>query len=133
MSYSRKAKSLATKTAEIAMYSPQVIAHRVARMAMAGPVPSARDRKEFQRMGAEKASAFAESWNAMALQTMRANQALMANWVRAIASPWTTRSAPMRAAKQLQSAALGVLAKGVVPVHRKAKANAKRLAGTKLR
>jgi hypothetical protein len=36
-------------------------------------------------------------------------------------------------ARQVQSAALGVLDKGLAPVHRKAVANAKRLARTKLR
>jgi hypothetical protein len=36
-------------------------------------------------------------------------------------------------AAQVQSAALGVLGKGLAPIHRKAVANARRLARTKLR
>ena len=62
----RKTPSIARQAAELAVAVPQVIAHRLTRLALAGPAPSARDRREFQRMGAEKAAAFAESWNAMA-------------------------------------------------------------------
>ena len=65
----RPSTSLSAKTAELALAVPQVVAHRLLRMAHAGPHLSARDRKEFARMVAEKNSAFGESWNAMALQT----------------------------------------------------------------
>jgi len=103
-------------------------------MAIAGPVPSARDRKEFKRMVAEKTSAFGEAWNAMALQTMLANQALAASWLRALWVPSLARRPSAAAvAADLQHAALGVLGKGMAPVHRKAVANAKRLSRTKLR
>jgi hypothetical protein len=40
---------------------------------------------------------------------------------------------PAASAAQWHKAALGVLGKGLTPVHRKAVANAKRLARTKLR
>lgn len=82
-------------------------------------------------MGAEKVAAFAESWNAMVLQAICANQALAATFIRSMWSPWRNTSA--RTAAQLQSAVLGILSKGIAPVHRKATANAKRLARTKLR
>lgn len=126
----RNARSIALKTAELTYAAPQVVAHRLARMAVSGPTPSARDRKEFQRMGAEKVAAFTESWNAMALQTIKTNQALAAGWFW---SPWTVGRPSARKATQLQNASLGILSKGIAPVHRKAKANAKRLARTKLR
>ena len=130
----RTARSLAKKSAELAFATPQVVAHRMARMAMSGMTPSARDRQEFQRMGAEKVAAFMESWNAMALQTFRANQAIAASAFRAFWTPWALFSPPSsRAAAQLQSAALGVLSKGLAPVHRKATANAKRLTRRKRR
>jgi len=130
----RKTMSLATKAAELAFVVPQVVAHRVARMAIAGPSPSERDRKEFQRMSSEKVTAFGESWNAMAMQAFRANQLLAASFLRAFWLP-SLRGKPSAnaAAAQLQGAALGVLVKGMAPVHRKAVANAKRLARTKLR
>lgn len=129
-----KTTSLLAKSAELAFAVPQVVAHRVTRMALAGPAVSARDRKEFQRMGAEKAAAFGESWQAMTLQAMRANQALALSFARSF---WSASPRGMldsgRAVAQLQGAALGVLGKGMAPVHRKAVANAKRLARTRLR
>ncbi|NTW17495.1 MAG: hypothetical protein HGA41_08580 [Syntrophaceae bacterium] len=85
-------------------------------------------------MGAEKTSAFIESWNAMTMQALRANQALAASFLRSFWSPLLKGrpSANMVAAK-LRNAAFGVLGKGIAPVHRKALANAKRLSRTKLR
>ncbi len=133
-SRTRKTQSLAARSAELAFAVPQVVAHRVMRMAIAGPTPSARDRKEFSRMSAEKTAAFNESWNAMAVQAMRANQALTASFFRSLWAP-SLKGKPSAGAAvaQLQTAALGVLGKGLAPVHRKAVANAKRLARTKLR
>jgi hypothetical protein len=134
---SRKTKPVATiasKAAELAIATPQVVAHRVARMAIAGPSPSKRDRREFELMVNEKSAAFFESWNAMAMQAVRANQAIALSFFRSLWSPslWVKPSASSLA-KQLQGAALGVVDKGLAPVHRKAVANAKRLARTKLR
>jgi hypothetical protein len=129
----RNASSLAVKSAELAFAAPQVVAHRMARMAVAGPVLSERDRREFQRMGAEKLTAFAESWNAMALQAARANQDLAAGFFRSLWSPLAWASPFAHTAAQLHSAALGVLHEGIDPVHREATANARRLARTKLR
>ena len=130
----RANRSLAVKAAELAFAVPQVVAHRVTRMATSGPKLSARDRKEFELMVAEKNAAFGESWNAMAVQAVLANQALAASFFRALldVARGKTPSAA-RSATQLQRAALGVLGKGFAPVHRKAVANAKRLRRTKLR
>jgi hypothetical protein len=130
----RKTQSIVTQAVELAFAVPQVVAHRVTRMAVAGPTLSARDRKEFQRMGAEKTAAFGESWNAMTLQALHAHQALAASFFRAFWSPSLKgRPSASAVAARLQSAALDVLGKGMAPVHRKAVANAKRLARTKLR
>ena len=126
--------SLAVKAAELAFAVPQVIAHRVTRMAASGPKLSARDRKEFELMVAEKNAAFGESWNAMAVQAVLANQALAASFFKAfLAVAGGKKPSAARSAAQLQRAALGVLGKGFAPVHRKAVANAKRLGRTKLR
>ena len=130
----RGARSLAAKTVELAFAVPQVVAHRVTRMALSGPKLSLRDRKEFERMVAEKKSAFGESWNAMATQAVVANQQLAASFFRSFLSAAMGKKPSARAsAAQLHKAALGVLGKGFAPVHRKAVANAKRLARTKLR
>lgn len=128
----RTTKSITIKAAQLAVAAPQVVAHRVARMAMAGPTPSKRDRKEFNRMVAEKQVAFVESWQEMATQTMRANQALASSFLLAAWSAWFwSKPSAGRAAAQIQGAALGILGKGMAPVHRKAVANAKRLARIK--
>ena len=129
-----KTKPLIAKVTELAFAAPQVVAHRVTRMAIAGPSLSERDRKEFERMGAEKPAAFSESWNAMVKQALRANQALTVSFLRSFWSPsFNAKPSASAVAAQLHSATLGVLGKGMAPVHRKAVANAKRLARTKLR
>ena len=130
----RKTKSISTKATELVFAVPQVVAHRVTRMAMAGSTLSERDRKEFDLMLTEKKTAFAEAWQAMATQTVRANQTLAASFFRSMWSPtaWGKTSVG-KVAVQVQGAALGILDKGMAPVHRKAVANAKRLARTKLR
>ena len=127
----RKSLSLLAKSAELAIAAPQVIAHRVTRMAIAGPTLSARDRKEFHLMVAEKMAGFGEAWSAMVLQTIRANQTVAVSLLRAFWAPSLRRRTAVAA--QLRSAALDILAKGLAPVHRKAVSNAKRLARTKLR
>jgi hypothetical protein len=130
----RKTNSIIIKAAGLAFAVPQVVTHRVTRIAMAGPMLSKRDRKEFDLMIAEKKASFAEAWRAMATETLRANQTLAASIFRSIWSP-TGRGMPSigKTASQVQHAALGILDKGMAPVHRKAVANAKRLAHTKLR
>ena len=130
-----RSRSLPTKAAELAFAVPQVVAHRLLRMASAGPNLSARDRKEFARMIAEKNSAFGESWKAMALQSLQSHRAFAASLARAAWTPPSTRGHPgaQALAAQLHLATLAVLGKGLTPVHRRAVANAKRLARTKLR
>ena len=131
---SRAAQSLATQAAELAFAVPQVVAHRVTRMALSGPKPSPRDRKEFERMVAEKNIAFGESWKAMTTQAALANQALAASFFRSLLSVARGKKPSARATtSQFHKAALGVLGKDLAPVHRKAVANAKRLSRTKLR
>jgi hypothetical protein len=129
----RKPSSLATKMAELALAVPQVVAHRVTRMAMAGQSPSDRDKKEFELMVAEKKVAFGESWTAMTTQAIRANQAMALSFFQSFWSPRRRKPTAGAVTAQVQRAALGVLSKGIAPVHRKAVANAKRLARTKLR
>ena len=125
---SRKSRRLATQTAELAFAVPQVIAHRAMRMALAGASPSARDRKEFHGMGAEKMLAFGESWNAMAMEALMANQRMALSAIQSFWFPWLPRQS---ASRQLSDATLGILGKGIAPVRRRAVANAKRLGRTR--
>jgi hypothetical protein len=138
-----RAARLATKTAELMLAAPQVVAHRVGRMAQAGHVLSAQDRREFSRMGSEKVAAFQESWAAMGQQAWR-QQAQLAQvwmglwtaWLRAASRPWhptgwlVGTQAIGRSASQLQQVALGMADKGLEPVHRRAVANARRLSSS---
>jgi hypothetical protein len=125
----RKSRAFTVKAAELAVATPQVVAYRIARMALAGTSPTARDRREFRQMGVEKMAAFAESWNAMAIQTVRANYVLAASFGWA----WLAGKRCPSTGSQLHNATLGVLDKGIGPIHRRAVANAKRLARTALR
>ena len=131
---SRASRSLAAKAVELSQAVPEVVAHRLTRMALAGATLSPRDRKEFARMFAEKNAAFGESWVAMTKQAGLAHQALSASFLKTFfaAARGTTPSLPLATA-QLHRAALGVVAKGFAPVHQKAVANARRLRRTKLR
>jgi hypothetical protein len=123
---SRSQRKLAQQTLGLSMAVPQVIAHRVGRMAAAGPRPNSRDRKEFHLMGAEKMAAFYESWAAMGMAAVQAQQSM---WRAAMFTPWGKSAAPNVNAvtNTLAQHTLRVLGQGMAPVHRRAVGNAKRL------
>jgi len=108
------------KAAELSIAAPQVVALRAARMLAAGVNPSARDRRELERMGTEKVFAFWESMNAMGLEMAKAQQQYA---LRATLQWWTPWLNPWSAA----ASATRVLEKGLAPVHRRAAANVRRL------
>lgn len=125
-SNNHKASQLARKTAELSFAAPQVVAHRVSRMATAGLNPSKADRKEFTMMGAEKVAAFYESWQAMGWQMLQAQQQM---WMKMFMNPmmwwqpWNNKAFN----SQMQRSMLDVMGKGLFPVHSRAVSNAKRL------
>ena len=88
------------------------------------------DQGELYRMSAEKALAFGESWSAMAIEALAANQRMALAAMQSFWFPWLPRQS---AARQINEAALGVLTKGMAPVRRRAVANAKRLGRGKRR
>lgn len=139
------------KTTEMMVASSQVIGHRVGRMAAAGPLPSARDQREFTLMGQEKVEAAAESGQAVALQLMKVNQRLWvqvsnqmlqtatAMWSlagsRTVAQSMAQQARLARilgesaaTASQLAGAGALVARQGLRPIYSRATANAKRLA-----
>ena len=123
-----------TQAAELSLAVPQVIAHRLARMALAGATPSARDRREFALMHEEKISAVCESWAAMTAEVTQAHNQMAMSMLRSFFTPWDAASwAPAFGPTQLHSATFGLLGKGLAPIHRRATENAKRLGRTKLR
>lgn len=119
-------EALLAKSLELALAAPQVMAHRLWRMALAGPMPSARDRAEFQRMGLEKLAAFFESWQAMSWQLWQIQLGMLASLMRLWQPGWPGPQA--LSGSFLQEAVAGVLGAGLAPVHRRASANARRLA-----
>lgn len=134
MNRRRGLPSLAVKAAELSFAVPEVVAHRMTRMALSGSKLSARDTREFERMMTEKGIAFADAWTAMAVQAARANQAVAASLFRSFLSVSRGGTAySATSAAQLHKAALEVLSKGLSPVHRKAVSNARRLRRTRFR
>jgi len=143
------ATSGALKIWELWAAVPEVIWHRAARLATAGPVPSLQDRQEFQRMGQEKVAAFTESIFAMAAETLRWNfdtaPRLMSSfwhhgssWPFMLTFPWRRAlppglSMPAVSATGMTKRAGRVIEKGLAPVHRRATANARRLRRAKRR
>ncbi len=129
----RKARLLAVKSAELAMAVPQVVAHRIARMALSGPSQTERDRREFERMGEEKVAAFMESWNDMAFQVWRVYTRMSITAWQSFWNPVFGLKKPAQSpSSQLTHALSGIVDKGLAPIHRRAVANAKRLSHTRL-
>jgi hypothetical protein len=141
---------LAMKTGEMMLASAQVIGHRSHRIARAGANPSARDRREFHRMGQEKIDAARESAFAMGrhvaglnpLLGLKAWQDMLAagNALFALAGTRSITGAMAGQAKLARAVSKStasaarvseVTAKtaghGLKPVHSRATANAKRL------
>ena len=141
---------LAWKIGEMSIASAQVIAHRTTRMAAAGPLPNARDRKEFTRMGQEKVEAATESARAMAAHLgamnlqlgarsfrsmMTGTTALMAlassrNIGQFIARQATLAGVVSRSAKtaaEVADSTAQLARRGLKPIHARATANARRL------
>jgi hypothetical protein len=142
--------TLAWRTSEMLMASAQVIAHRCARMAVAGASPVARDRREFARMGPEKLAAAAECTSAVAAHVAVVNVAAATRlWrdacavgldVALLATSTTPAQALHRQQRLLQSLTrasvkpaelAGALAdlsgKALDPLHRRTAANLARL------
>jgi hypothetical protein len=141
---------VALKTCEMMMASAEVIGHRAGRMAVAGPIPSASDSREFALMGQEKIEAAAESARAMAEFVMTMNRQLRAQAFSQILTGSTamislaasssvgqsierqgelvrTMAESAMKASQLPNSA-GLLAQSAVkPIYSRTKANAKRL------
>lgn len=114
----RNTAKLSRQSAELAIAVPQVMAHRLTRMALAGPLPNARDRREFRGMGNEKVLAFWQSWFAMGWAVLQAGQQA---WLAALQGA----RVPLLDTQK-------VLSQGLAPVHRRATANARRLGRTRL-
>jgi hypothetical protein len=126
----RRPQSLAKTATELAVAVPQVVGHRLRRMAKAGPVLSPADSTEFIGMVAEKPMAFMQAWTAMGAEMLRLQtRFVMAGWsmLGAWGSPGRWLGVASREGRQVPGAWAAVLHQGLKPVHRKAVANARRL------
>lgn len=112
------------RSIETAAAAPVVIAHRLGRMALAGPRPGRQDRREFQLMGAEKLAA---AWESVLAMSLHAWQAQLAWTLKTCTQWWDAWGAASRLGGHLESAWAGLWLKGIAPVHRRATANARRL------
>ena len=115
-----RASRTAIKLAELGLAAPQVIAHRLTRMALAGPTLSAHDREEFTGMVVEKYVAFAQAWFGMFVEAIRFQQQFALSLL--------TFSTPRQHVAHVKRASHRMASTGLAPFHRKAMANAKRLA-----
>jgi hypothetical protein len=114
--------------AQLALAAPVVIALRMTRMALAGASPAASDRKEMNRMGAEKIAAFAESWNTTAMRMTRAYMNLGFDVMRLAWSPWYRSGGSVNAAvARFGDAATTSIQGSLAPLRRRAVANSRRL------
>jgi|SRR5262245_6564472 hypothetical protein len=127
----RPSHHLAHRVVETAWAAPLVVSHRLHRMAAAGRLPSARDRREFSRMGWEKVAAFHESWFAMALEGWRVQQTMWWSMLTSWWTPWWASG--RRGGPDAARALLGIAGRGFAPVHRRAVANVRRLSATRHR
>lgn len=139
-----------TEAGEMFAASAQVVGHRTARMAIAGPMPSERDRAEFSLMSREKKEATSEAIQAFGLGFMNlalsvAIETLTHAWATSVAaaalassqSPaqWLERQTALAgiAAKapgnplRLANSAARIMQESLAPIHDRATANAKRL------
>jgi len=143
--------SLALTGSEMLVASAEVITRRVHRMAVSDPIPSVEDQREFTLMGQEKVEAGAESLMAMGAylfdihhevstqaltHMMDLSQNMTALMTSQTASEALTHQARLadsltRGAMQaadLSGKAAVLTERGLKPVHRRAVANARRLA-----
>ena len=125
----------AAKWGEIAWGAGPVIAHRLTRLALAGPVPTARDQREFHTMVAEKPRAMAQAAQAMWAEALSQQWRLTTGWWQTMArsGPWWWWQAPGAMGQAWARAAEQVAKSGLKPVHQRVRSNSRRLARTPLR
>ncbi len=122
-------QTTAKQLGELSLAAPHVVAHRMTRMWMAGPVLSEHDREEFTGMVMEKQDAFTQSWMAMFAEAARIQQQMLQSFVASAPTLWCANPFTfwMELATHHQDSAHRVFNKGLAPVHRAAVENAKRL------
>lgn len=118
---------LAAQSVELALAAPQVVMHRLTRLASAGRSPSTSDRREFARMGSEKVWAFHQSGAAFWTQVLR----LQLQWSQSLLAMGLALMFGARprgpSSRAVRDAAARLASAGLAPLHVTAVANARRL------
>lgn len=123
MPHSNTADQIGQQLTELSIAAPQVIAHRINRLSVAGMAAPA-EWDEWYLMGSEKVAAFVESWQAIGLRSAALQQEAIEGLAAMFWQPWSGGLSAARVAEQ----ALLAISSGLEPVHRRAVANARRLA-----
>jgi len=113
---------------QLATIAPMVIGYRLAGMALAGPEPTTRDRKELARMGQEKVDAWSEAAQATGMRVARANMDMATLLLR---QAWGGAPAAAAFANRVTELSSDLLADTVAPYHRRVLANSRRLSRTR--
>jgi len=123
-----KKKSFAVQSMEMSTAVPEIIAHRMGSFMSAGTEPTDEHHEEFQLMWSEKANAFIDSWQAMALQGIKVNQEITQSFMQAMFTPWWVQDKKSSLTPvKLSVAALSIIDEGMSPFHKQTIFNAKRL------
>jgi hypothetical protein len=117
---------LAQSLGDIAWHAPQVVQHRTARLLAAPGLKRARDRREAQRMVAEKFEALFETQLALWQHAWTMQQRMAQEvWRSALAGPRPIRGSA--GSRRSAAAALSLARRSLAPVRRRVKANSRRL------
>jgi hypothetical protein len=117
---------LAQSLGDIAWHAPQVMQHRTARLLAAPGLKRARDRREAQKMVAEKFEAMFETQLALWQHAWTMQQRMAQEvWRAALAGPRSVRSST--GSRRSAAAALSLARRSLAPVRRRVKANSRRL------
>lgn len=122
-----KFKKLSKQASDIATASPQVIAERLYRMALAGTEPSTKDLREFYGMGAEKVLAVQQSCMAMSVELTKAHQRRIMSLFSSKGMSAKSRITKLVSPVDMYRTTMDVLNHGLTPFRSKVVANAKRL------
>jgi len=122
----------ARQLGELSLAAPQVVAHRMTRMWLAGPVLSENDREEFTGMVLEKQLAFTQSWFAMCAEAARIQQSMFWSFFGNAPSVWSLNPLTLwlNLAAHHNESVHRVFSKGLAPVYRKTVSNSRRLSRT---
>lgn len=124
MARSPRSGATAVQLNTLSQRAPYVASQRLVRMA--NPHPSAANRRDLARMGAEKITALQQGWLAMGTELFaQQQQAWLALWQSAL-TPWTPES-PLQWWYRSLVGADAVMAAGLRPATRQVSANARRL------